>query len=215
MRQVNLGRAARTDAGVHAAGNLVSIKMIINVPGVPDIVARINEELPPEIRVWSYVSRNVLLTVPHPNVCVASSTKLIQRTIVSSFISSERPESWNASNRSCDSRKYTYSFPTYLLIRPIPRARVNSSQEATADTHMLTASDVVRTTREDDLRRKRSWRISHEQLAQLREAANKFEGTHNFHNFTVGRAFTERSCERYIKKIEVKKMPVESLDYLR
>ena len=61
MRQVNLGRAARTDAGVHAAGNLVSIKMITNVPGVPDIVARINEELPPEIRVWSYVSRDVLL----------------------------------------------------------------------------------------------------------------------------------------------------------
>ena len=53
--QVNLGRAARTDAGVHAAGNVVSIKMIINVPGVVDLVTRINEELPPEIRVWGYV----------------------------------------------------------------------------------------------------------------------------------------------------------------
>jgi hypothetical protein len=53
--QVNLGRAARTDAGVHAAGNVVSIKMITAVPGIPDIVSRINEELPPEIRLWGFV----------------------------------------------------------------------------------------------------------------------------------------------------------------
>lgn len=54
--QVKLGRAARTDAGVHAAGNVVSMKLINIIPGVPDLVARINEELPPEIRLWSIVS---------------------------------------------------------------------------------------------------------------------------------------------------------------
>ena len=53
--QVSLNRAARTDAGVHAAGNLISIKLITEVPGVLDMVARINEELPPEIRVWKIV----------------------------------------------------------------------------------------------------------------------------------------------------------------
>ena len=67
--QVGLARAARTDAGVHAAGNLVSLKMIITIPGVRDIVARINEELPPEIRLWNYVrtqnSFNARLSV-HP-----------------------------------------------------------------------------------------------------------------------------------------------------
>ncbi|GJJ11005.1 hypothetical protein Clacol_005234 [Clathrus columnatus] len=51
--KVGLARAARTDAGVHAAGNIVSIKMITIIPVVRDIVARINEELPPEIRLWS------------------------------------------------------------------------------------------------------------------------------------------------------------------
>lgn len=53
--QISLARAARTDAGVHAAGNVVSLKMITSVPDVPDMVARINEELPPEIRLWGYV----------------------------------------------------------------------------------------------------------------------------------------------------------------
>lgn len=40
--------------------------MITSVPGVPDMVARINAELPPEIRVWGYV-RAVLV------VCLTGS----------------------------------------------------------------------------------------------------------------------------------------------
>ena len=52
---MGLQRAARTDAGVHAAGNVVSMKIIPSVPGVPDLVARVNEELPPEIRLWGFV----------------------------------------------------------------------------------------------------------------------------------------------------------------
>ena len=53
--KVSLGRAARTDAGVHAAGNLVSLKLITQIPGVPDVVAAINKLLPPEIRVWGII----------------------------------------------------------------------------------------------------------------------------------------------------------------
>lgn len=36
----------------------MSLKMITTVPDVPDIMARINEELPPEIRLWGYVSHS-------------------------------------------------------------------------------------------------------------------------------------------------------------
>jgi tRNA pseudouridine38-40 synthase len=53
--KVSLGRAARTDAGVHAAGNLVSLKLINQIPGVSDVVAAINNILPPEIRIWGIV----------------------------------------------------------------------------------------------------------------------------------------------------------------
>lgn len=42
-------RCARTDKGVHAAGNMVSLKLIIEDP---DVVQNINEHLPPQIRVW-------------------------------------------------------------------------------------------------------------------------------------------------------------------
>jgi tRNA pseudouridine38-40 synthase len=56
---------------------------------------------------------------------------------------------------------------------------------------------------EDDLRRKRLWRLSPNQVEILRETAKKFEGTHNFHNFTLGRDFSDRSNQRHMKKIEV------------
>jgi tRNA pseudouridine38-40 synthase len=66
--QVSLGRAARTDAGVHAAGNVVSIKLISEIPGVPNVVEAINTHLPPEIRVWGIVraqnSFNARTSVP-------------------------------------------------------------------------------------------------------------------------------------------------------
>lgn len=64
-RQVGWNRAARTDKGVSAAGNVVSLKMVI---GFPDIIARINAELPPQARapnhlVWPSSLCNLVSTV--------------------------------------------------------------------------------------------------------------------------------------------------------
>lgn len=44
-----LARCARTDKGVHAAGNVVSLKLIVEDP---DVVEKINQHLSPQIRVW-------------------------------------------------------------------------------------------------------------------------------------------------------------------
>jgi tRNA pseudouridine38-40 synthase len=51
--------------------------------------------------------------------------------------------------------------------------------------------------------RKRAWRVGAEQVVTLRQLAENYEGTHNFHNFTIGRDFKDRSNMRYMKKIEV------------
>ncbi|KAJ2547396.1 tRNA pseudouridine synthase 1 [Coemansia sp. RSA 1933] len=50
--KVQLQRAARTDKGVHAAGQVVGLKMIVEDP---DIVQKVNACLPEQIRVWGYV----------------------------------------------------------------------------------------------------------------------------------------------------------------
>lgn len=54
-RKSSLVRTARTDKGVHAAGNVLSLKLIIEDP---DIVQKINDNLPPQIRVWGIQRTN-------------------------------------------------------------------------------------------------------------------------------------------------------------
>ncbi|KAL8746454.1 MAG: hypothetical protein Q9190_001516 [Brigantiaea leucoxantha] len=48
-------RCARTDRGVHAAGNIISLKMIIEDP---EVVKKINDSLSPQIRVWGFERTN-------------------------------------------------------------------------------------------------------------------------------------------------------------
>ncbi|KAI4253780.1 MAG: hypothetical protein LQ352_003479 [Teloschistes flavicans] len=54
-KKSSLVRCARTDRGVHAAGNIISLKMIIEDP---DIVKKINDNLSPQIRVWGIERTN-------------------------------------------------------------------------------------------------------------------------------------------------------------
>ncbi|CAL1714564.1 unnamed protein product [Somion occarium] len=173
--KVNLGRAARTDAGVHAAGNLISMKIITQVPDVPDLVARINEELPPEIRLWNFLR--------------------VQN-------------SFNARG-VCDSRKYTYFFPSYLLIPPKPgsglhKIILNQAPEGyEQQAHPFWVDISPESSPDDDMRRKRLWRVSQDVVEKLREVANKFVGSHNFHNFTVGASPKDASSRRVIREIEI------------
>ncbi|KAI0031441.1 pseudouridylate synthase [Vararia minispora EC-137] len=175
-KKVNLGRAARTDAGVHAAGNVVSIKLISEIPGIHDIVEAMNEHLPPEIRVWG---------------CVRVQNSFSARTF-------------------CDSRKYTYFFPSYCLIPPKPGSGLYNSMRSSdpsaspaAGIHTFWKDAGDNESKEDELARKRRWRIGVDDLARLRETARKYEATHNFHNFTIGREFADRSNQRVMKTIGV------------
>jgi len=117
-------------------------------------------------------------------------------------------------DRSCDSRKYTYFFPSYLLIPPKPNSAFVRGQHA-ATASGGTSSDVLQhpfwdvpdvdsSSPEEDLARKRQWRASATDVDKLRATAKKFEGTHNFHNFTVGREFSDRSNQRNMIKIQVR-----------
>lgn len=54
-KKSSLVRCARTDKGVHAAGNVISLKLIVEDP---NIVQTINENLPAQIRVWGMERTN-------------------------------------------------------------------------------------------------------------------------------------------------------------
>lgn len=69
--------------------------------------------------------------------------------------------------------------------------------------HPFWAESPPESSKDDDLGRKRRWRAGTEDVRRLREIVKKFEGTRNFHNFTVGREFGDRSTQRHMKNIEV------------
>jgi len=56
--------------------------------------------------------------------------------------------------------------------------------------------------REDQLLRK-GYRITPEVLKRLRETIEAYKGSHNFWNFTVGKDFGDRSCQRVMKNLTV------------
>ncbi|KAI7856226.1 pseudouridine synthase [Circinella umbellata] len=160
-------RAARTDKGVHAAGNVLSLKM--SMPG-DDIVRDINSHLPEQIRVWGYVV-----------------TK----------------RSFHAKT-GCDSRIYEYLLPSSIFMGPSKR-KIAKEQVNENDLKLVYGEEVYyipRSTPEEN-KVKESYRISEETLTKFREAMKMYQGTHNFHNFTIGRGAADKSCNRYIMSTKV------------
>lgn len=111
--------------------------------------------------------------------------------------------------RVCNSRKYTYFFPSYLLIPPKP----GSGLHRVLNTMPTDFWRQEESSFEVELLRKRAWRVDQEPMKNLRNIAQKFLGTHNFHNFTVDRDFTDRSNHRFMKNVEVSNLMVCRLSF--
>jgi tRNA pseudouridine38-40 synthase len=102
--------------------------------------------------------------------------------------------------------------PTYLFIPPKPGSNleqslktVNPPEYDVSRSHPFWQAmlDQLSSTHEEDLPRKRAYRASMEELNYFREVMQRYEGSHNFYNFTVGAEYGDRSSRRFMKKIEV------------
>lgn len=199
--KVGLQRAARTDRGVHAAGNLLTLKLMLEPPSLPDgqdLTAYVNTLLPDQIRIWG------------------------MRRVQSGF---------NA-RTSCDSRLYEYLLPTYVFLPPKPLSamwkmlrRLNTGEENVPikdEKPVLPWDDALPAVRDNtllnhpfwraqgveadfatDMIAKRQWRMDAATLDRVRRAFHEYTGSHNFHNFTVGKEFRDRSAHRVMKKLTI------------
>ncbi|OAV94026.1 hypothetical protein PTTG_06731 [Puccinia triticina 1-1 BBBD Race 1] len=201
--KVGLQRAARTDANVSACCNLISLKLILNPPGIEQqpgeldplhkalieqhsqtshypLIRHINRFLPAELRVWEILR------------------------VQNSF----NPRSL------CDSRVYEYSLPTWLFLPPKPgsplhqRFSQNHAQGIGQEDPEAAWWDVHSDLLEKDFKaiqaeRRGSYRISHTMIARIQAVLDQYKGTHNFHNLTVAKAFTERNAVRIMKHFSV------------
>ncbi|CAG8530265.1 8937_t:CDS:10 [Paraglomus brasilianum] len=171
-KKVSLMRAARTDKGVHAAANVISLKMI----DIPDLVQKINENLPDQLRMWGFVR------------------------VIRSF----------HAKTLCDSRIYEYLIPSYVFqpappkTSPTPHAAEPTLvNEQSQDNSFRKPWVNIPVATPEEMVEKRTYRIPADTLYVVRQGFREYEGTHNFHNFTSGRTYHERSCDRYIVKFEV------------
>lgn len=55
-----------------------------------------------------------------------------------------------------------------------------------------------------DLARKRSWRADPPTLGAFRALVAEFKSTHCFHNYTVGREFSDMQSQRFMVALEVR-----------
>ncbi|CEG71386.1 Putative tRNA pseudouridine synthase [Rhizopus microsporus] len=171
-KKVNWMRCARTDKGVHAAGNILSLKM--QIPSDYDIVERTNSFLPEQIRVWGYVP------------------------VIGSF----NPKTL------CDSRIYEYLLPTYVFMEPI-KPEITSEQLHENDLMLSTMVDgepttfYARRSTPELIEKRHAYRATQEQIEKFKKAVKLYEGSHNFHNYTIGKGYKDHSSMRYIKNITV------------
>lgn len=132
LGKMSFQRCARTDKGVSAARQVVSLKMVPEQSMLP----KINMHLPPEIRV----------------------------------IAMKRTTRGFDAKDHCSARTYEYVAPTYAF-----------------------AEDSQTTS---------NYRITEEKIGELNEVLSKFTGTHNYHNFTSGKKYSDPSAKRYIIKFK-------------
>eukprot|EP00512_Aurantiochytrium_limacinum_P000129 CAMPEP_0171485472 /NCGR_PEP_ID=MMETSP0958-20121227/563_1 /TAXON_ID=87120 /ORGANISM="Aurantiochytrium limacinum, Strain ATCCMYA-1381" /LENGTH=492 /DNA_ID=CAMNT_0012018263 /DNA_START=158 /DNA_END=1636 /DNA_ORIENTATION=+ len=194
LRKSGWSRAARTDKGVHALGQIVSLRMAIE-PSEPEIEsfrAALNKELPDDIHVFG-----ILRTVKSFNSKNACSGRKYEYLIPTFMLT--------APNELLEEAQK-------LDVRPDEEKEAkndssNNDEDAVAPEYLLKQSELLRSKSPamDDATHKR-----------LSDALQCYVGTKYFHNFTPRMAGDDPRAQRYIKEITLDKpFQVEGIDVVR
>ncbi|PVU88243.1 hypothetical protein BB559_005664 [Furculomyces boomerangus] len=184
QKKVQLQRAARTDKGVHAAGQVVSLKMIIEDP---EIVTKINSFLPDQIRVWGY--KRVIRSFNPKTLCDSRIYEYLLPTYV--FMPPDEETIELISKYSFEKRQSLYMKSNENL-QDEDNDEPASSEAPKKEKYVETANS-----------RRSSYRISKELLEQIRTGFGMYVGTHNFLNFTVTKGTNGKNSSRHIKSFTV------------
>ncbi|KAK4049000.1 tRNA pseudouridine synthase 1 [Microbotryomycetes sp. JL201] len=197
---VGLSRAARTDAGVHAAFNVLSLKMILAPPSKPADVSledHINTFLPPTIRVWTIIRVQGAF-----NPRTMCDQRQYEYTMPTHVLLGPKPGTimadWLSKSRAAASKSPT-AVPTASASDSGPTGSSSSLPSATIAAEQATKEFWSRqpegTTFAQDLVEKRKWRITPELLQAARAFVAAYEGSHNFYNFTISDPFVVNGTE--------------------
>ncbi|ODV63786.1 pseudouridine synthase PUS1 [Ascoidea rubescens DSM 1968] len=211
LKKNGFQRAARTDKGVHAAGNTLSLKLIIEDP---NIVQKINDNLPQQIRIWgiertnkSFDSRKMCSSRIYeyllPTFCFLPprpTSHLAQKI-------KEAAEKYPGTKRSdSEGDRWWATVIKTLEEKNVTQEKIEEAQNAIKD-EKFDENDpnflFLKELKAIENKFRRSYRISSERLELIRKAVSKYVGHHNFHNFTIGKLFKDPSSNRFMKSLTV------------
>lgn len=205
-------RAARTDKGVHAGGNLISLKLIIEDPQIKE---KINEKLPEGIRIWDIErvnkafdcrkmcgSRWYEYLLPTYSLIGPKPGSILYNNIEDSKVECpgvldedvESKEFWEAFNKEAHEIFTDEEIDSIKSYVPPPREEF----DGTDDLYLK-----VRKFKQLENIHRRKFRISQDKLKKFDATMKQYLGAHNFHNFTLGKDFKESSAIRFMKEIKV------------
>ncbi|KAJ5084188.1 TRNA pseudouridine synthase, partial [Penicillium alfredii] len=253
-------RCARTDKGVHAAGNVVSLKMIVEDP---DIVQKINEKLSPQIRVWGieltsksfscyqlcdsrvyeYLMPSHCLLPPHPSTYLgrkivesaeqAGETDALaaRQEEVAGFweeidekhikpILENVPEDvrqviqkalyWKENQEAPEGAEDASAVAPEPNEQPPTEQSTETSegQPDQMDPRQQLIHDTIKSIKAAYNAAKRNYRVPTSRITRLQECLNQYEGTKNFHNYTIQKTHRDPSSKRHIKSFNVNPTPI-------
>lgn len=218
-------RAARTDKGVHAAGNVVLCKLIVEDDNV---LANINAHLPAQIRVWGIERVNRLFDCR--KLCLLriyeyllpTHSLLPPRPQLSLFnlIAASKAEHpgvlrddadvawWTATQQAMVDSGITQSELEQVFLKTAEtvfdaEAKERKKEYYDANGEVSEWGQLVKRVRGVENACRRGYRVLADKLALFREAMQQYEGSHNFHNFTLGKTYKDPSARRYMKSTSV------------
>ncbi|KAK1929769.1 tRNA pseudouridine synthase A [Phytophthora citrophthora] len=175
LQKIGWSRAARTDKGVHAAGQLLTAKLHVG-DDIPVFVAKVNAALPDDIRVMHMVTVtknfNAKMTCDQRTYEYLAPTFIFGKRSRSVSSKDEEQKGETASQWPSDLRDSEEGFDDNVVI----------------DTTTLEAH--------------KAFRLSEETLEQLNSTLKLYVGTHNFHNFTSKMEPTNPQAMRFIISFE-------------
>lgn len=218
-------RAARTDKGVHAAGNVVSCKLIIEDP---EIMAKINASLPDQIRVWGiervnrsfdcrklcssriyeYLLPTHSLLPPRPKSSLYNLIEASKREHPGVLRDDPDVQWWETTREAIVASGVTPEELEQVFEKSAEFGEEKSGDNTPKeyygeDGEVSEWGKLVKRVRTVENEARRSYRVSTDKLQLFRDAMKQYEGSHNFHNFTLGKSYNDPSARRYMKGTSV------------
>jgi len=210
---IKMVRAARTDKGVHALGQVISAKLLVK----PNLGQDVNRFLPPAIRIFGWMlvpkgfkarqscdARVYEYLMPTfvfqksdippkmtDETAANAANELIQQSDEEADEDDKEDESDEDEDEDDKDEEEVKAAEkhTQILQRPIVKPFSEKKKWTVIDTP-------------EDMVKRKEFRLPEKDLQGLRELLKKYEGTKNYHNFTTEKDFKDPSSKRYMISFE-------------